>query len=285
MPQLSLFDNDGQPVEAFRAIDEQVRKTQHEGATYYSLVDICSVITGAKWARDYWNETKTRLKKDGFELSENLLQLKLKATDGKMRATDCATAETCLRIVQSIPSPNAEPIRAWLAKVGYERLEEMANPELGLSRADARYIEAQRARGLSETAAQEQLANRRNGKVDFQSLMEAVQRVCVDTPRYGALVNTEYQQLFGTIAAELKVMLQSDNVRDALPPLQYSYVRTAELNMRQLLQMSDRMTFEQIQRAMVRIAQPLGEHLAEMCELFGIDRVTGKPLLTTGGQR
>lgn len=282
MTQLSLFDNDGQPLEPFRDIEERVRKAQHNGQTHYSLVDICGVIAGTKWARDYWVETKTRLKKDGFQLSENLLQLKLKAPDGKMRATDCATAETCLRIVQSIPSPNAEPIRQWLARVGYERLEEMANPELGLTRADARYLEAQRARGLSETDAQEQLANRRNGKVDFQALMNAVQRVCVDTPRYGALVNTEYEQLFGTIASELKVMLNSDSIRDALPALQYSYVRTAELNMRQLLQNADRMTFDQIQRAMVRIAQPLGEHLAEMCELFGIDRVTGQPLLQGG---
>ena len=277
--QLTLFDSDGQPLEPFREIEENVRKVQHDGQTYYSLVDICGVIAGTKYARDYWSETKGRLKKDGFQLSETLLQLKLTSSDGKKYATDCATAETCLRIVQSIPSPNAEPIRQWLAKVGYERLEEMADPALGLSRADARYLESQRARGLSEAEAQEQLSNRRNGKADFQALMNAVQRVCVDTPKYGALVNTEYEQLFGTIASELKLMLQSDNIRDALPPLQYSYIRTAELNMRQLLQNKDRMTFDQIQRAMVRIAKPLGEHLAEMCELFGIDRVTGRPLL------
>lgn len=277
MTQLSLFD-------PMNALENNIRKATHNGETYYSLVDICGQITGTQQARAYWRDTKKRLKKDGFQLEDKISQLKLPAADGKKYATDCATAKTCFRIMQTIPHAGAEPIRQWLAQLAHERLEETANPELGMQRSERRYLDNQQKRGMTEAQALQALADRRDGKRDFRLLMEAVQAVCIDNPNYGALVNTEYRELFGMVASQLKAVLETDSIRDALPPLQYSYIRTAELNMRELLKASDRLTFEQVQRGMKHICTPLGQHLREMCEIYQIDHVTGRPLLAGGVQ-
>jgi len=101
-------------------------------------VDIVLVLTQSpehKTARKYWNKLKERLKKEESQLVTNCHQLKMTAQDGKQRLTDVATAETLLRLVQSVPSPKAEPVKLWLAKVGYERMQEMADPALSLNRA------------------------------------------------------------------------------------------------------------------------------------------------------
>lgn len=175
-----------------------------------------------------------------------------------------------------------QQFRRWVAQLVDERVQETANPELGMQRSERRYLDNQQKRGMTEAQALQALADRRDGKRDFRLLMEAVQAVCIDNPNYGALVNTEYRELFGMVASQLKAVLETDSIRDALPPLQYSYIRTAELNMRELLKASDRLTFEQVQRGMQHICTPLGRHLREMCEVYQIDHVTGRPLLAGG---
>lgn len=105
---------------------------------WFSVVDIIRVLIQQpdhQTARKYWNKLKERLGKEGSQLVTNCHQLKMTAEDGKQRLTDVATAETLLRLVQSIPSPKAEPIKLWLAKVGHERMQEMADPALSLARA------------------------------------------------------------------------------------------------------------------------------------------------------
>ena len=99
---------------------------------YFSVVDVVAVLTGSSIPRRYWSDLKISLKNEGREVYEKIVQLKMVAEDGKTRDTDCAETEVMLRIVQSIPSPNAEPFKLWLAKVGYERLEETADPELAI---------------------------------------------------------------------------------------------------------------------------------------------------------
>ena len=104
---------------------------------YFSVIDIVAALTDQKdyqTARKYWNKLSERLKLEGSEVVTNCHQLKMKAQDGKMRETDVADVETILRLVQSVPSKKAEPIKLWLAKVGYERMEEMNNPEKALNR-------------------------------------------------------------------------------------------------------------------------------------------------------
>ncbi len=108
---------------------------------YFSIIDVVEILTDSSNPRDYWFKMKVRVKtEDGLELSTICRQLKLKATDGKMRETDVADTETLLRIIQSIPSPKAEPFKLWLAKVASERLDEMQDPELSIDRALENYM-------------------------------------------------------------------------------------------------------------------------------------------------
>jgi hypothetical protein len=108
---------------------------------YFSIIDIIETLTGSKSPRRYWSDLKRKLVKEGYtELYENIVQLKLKASDGKMRQTDCADTERLLRIIQSVPSPKAEPFKRWLAKVGYERIEETEDPEKAFDRAMETYL-------------------------------------------------------------------------------------------------------------------------------------------------
>lgn len=111
-----------------------------EGKWYFSVVDIIAVLTESPRPRKYWNALKTKLQEEGSQLSQNLGQLKMEAEDGKMRGTDVADTEQLLRLIQSIPSPKAEPFKQWLAKVGYERIEETQDPEISIDRAMENYL-------------------------------------------------------------------------------------------------------------------------------------------------
>ena len=102
---------------------------------WFSIIDIIEALTETTRPRKYWNDLKKKLIQEGyFEVSENIGQLKILAPDGKMRETDCADTETIFRIIQSIPSPKAEPFKRWLARVGFERVQEIENPELATKR-------------------------------------------------------------------------------------------------------------------------------------------------------
>lgn len=108
---------------------------------YFSVIDIIQVLTDSSIPRRYWSDLKNKLKNEGGEMYEKIVQLKIVAEDGKSRETDMADTETMLRVIQSIPSPNAEPFKLWLARVGYERLEETADPELAINRALKTYLQ------------------------------------------------------------------------------------------------------------------------------------------------
>ncbi len=122
--------------------DKKVRvhwDDEHE-KWYFSIVDVIGILTESDNPRKYWSVLKTRLKKERSELATNCSRLKLLASDGKMRLTDVADTEQLLRLIQSIPSPKAEPFKMWLAKVGYQRIEETENPELSFERAMETYL-------------------------------------------------------------------------------------------------------------------------------------------------
>ena len=114
---------------------KEIRRLWHGNEWVFSVIDIVAALTDSANPRDYWYKMKIRVKEeDGFEPSTVCRQLKMEAPDGKKRFTDCANTEGVLRIIQSIPSPKAEPFKRWLAKVGYERIEEIENPELAQAR-------------------------------------------------------------------------------------------------------------------------------------------------------
>jgi DNA-damage-inducible protein D len=119
----------------------EIRKVFHNGEWWFSIVDVIQAITGSDRARKYWSDLKRQMsEKEGFsELSEKIGQLKMPGSDGKEYATDAADTETLFRIIQSIPSPRAEPFKRWLAKVAYERIQEIQNPEIAIKRAILTY--------------------------------------------------------------------------------------------------------------------------------------------------
>ena len=146
--------------------DKQIRKTIHQGEWYFSIIDIIAVLADSQNPRRYWSDLKIQLSEsEGFDqLYGKIVQLKLLAPDGKMRKTDTTNTETIFRIIQSIPSSKAEPFKRWLAKIGYERIQEIEDPELAAKRGRAIYkakgypddwIE-KRMRGI---AVREQLTN------------------------------------------------------------------------------------------------------------------------------
>lgn len=120
--------------------DREIRKVIYKNEWWFSVVDVIEVLTGTERPRKYWNDLKVKLIREGYtEVSDMIGQLKLKAPDGKLRETDCANTETTFRLIQSIPSPKAEPFKRWLAKVGYERVKEIEDPELAIKRTRALY--------------------------------------------------------------------------------------------------------------------------------------------------
>jgi len=107
---------------------------------YFSIIDVIEILTGSPRPRKYWNALKTRLKTEGSGLSHNLGQLKMQSADGKYYLTDVADTEQLFRLIQSIPSPKAEPFKLWLAQVASERLDEIQDPELSIDRALQQYL-------------------------------------------------------------------------------------------------------------------------------------------------
>jgi len=127
-------------IKLFQDQSVRVEWDSNEEKWYFSIVDIIAILTGSERPRKYWSDLKKKLKSEGSEVSEKIGQLKMKSPDGKMRITDTADTEQLLRLIQSIPSPKAEPFKLWLAKVGYERIEETEDPEKAFDRAMETYF-------------------------------------------------------------------------------------------------------------------------------------------------
>jgi len=128
--------------------DKQVRRHWNENTDewYFSVVDVVNILTDSAIPKRYWSDLKRKLKKEGSQVYENIVQLKFESTDGKKYATDCFSTKHLLRLIQSIPSPKAEPFKVWLAQVGDERINEMHDPELSIERALKMYL----AKGYSQ---------------------------------------------------------------------------------------------------------------------------------------
>jgi len=127
-------------IKLFQDKRVRVQWDEEQEKWFFSIIDVIEVLTDSPRPRKYWNALKTKLKQEGSELSHILGQLKMRAADGKLRLTDVADTEQLLRLIQTIPSPKAEPFKVWLAKVGYERIEETEDPELAFERAMETYL-------------------------------------------------------------------------------------------------------------------------------------------------
>ena len=131
---------------------------------YFSVVDVIGALTDSNIPRNYWSDLKRKLKQEGSQLHENIVQLKMKATDGKMRETDTLDTKGILRLIESIPSPKAEPFKLWLAKMGNDRIDEVFDPELAINRA----VDYYRSRGYDDNW----IKARMTGVVDRRKLTD-----------------------------------------------------------------------------------------------------------------
>ena len=176
---------------------------------YFSIVDTCEILAEASNPRRYWSDLKRKLKAEGSQLYENIVQLKMEAPDGKMRMTDVATTEQLLRLIQSIPSPKAEPFKLWLAQVGAERLDEIADPEIAIDRAFATYLK----KGYSENWINQRIKSMEVRK----NLTDEFKRAGIDsTQQYATLTDIITREWSGKTTKEYKVLkgLKKENLRD-----------------------------------------------------------------------
>jgi len=199
---------------------------------WFSIVDVIRVLTQQpdyKAAQNYWKVLKHRLNKEGSQLVTKCNQLKLEAADGKSYLTDVATAETLLRLVQSVPSPKAEPIKLWLAKVGYERMQELADPARSLARAR----ETWQQHGRSEKWIQQRMTGQetRNKLTDYWAGHEIKQG-----EEYAILTNLIHQEWSGVSVKAHKDLkgLETQNLRDHMSEAELIFTALAELSTRQL---------------------------------------------------
>lgn len=201
---------DEQELEFF--FDDKVRKVWHskEEEWYFSIVDVCQVLTDSADGRKYWNKLKQRLSEEGSQLVTNCHQLKMKShKDGKMYKTDAANTEQLLRIIQSIPSKKAEPFKQWLAYVGKQRIDEEIDPQIAIDRA----IESYRKKGYSEAWISQRLRG-----IDIRKEMtNEWKRAGVTEPRqYASLTNILTTAWSGKTVQEYKKLkgLKKENLRD-----------------------------------------------------------------------
>jgi len=196
---------------------------------YFSVIDVIEILSESPRPRKYWNALKTKLQSEGSELSHNLGQLKMQAEDGKMRETDVADTETLLRIIQSIPSPNAEPFKQWLAKVGYERMKEIADPEQSIERARENWQKL----GRSEKWIQQRMT----GQETRNKLTDYWKESGVERPdEFALLTNIIHQEWTGLTVKGHKNLkgLKTQNLRDHMSEAELIFTALAELSTRQI---------------------------------------------------
>lgn len=220
MSNIKLFEN--KQVRSYWDADEE--------QWYFSVIDVVEILTDSPNPRDYWFKMKIRVKTDdGLELSTICRQLKLKATDGKMRETDCTNTQNLLRIIQSIPSPKAEPFKQWLAKVGYERMQEINDPSQSIDRARENWQKL----GRSEKWIQQRMT----GQETRNKLTDYWQESGVKKgEEFAALTNIIHQEWTGLTVKKHKDLkgLKSQNLRDHMSEAELIFTALAELSTRQI---------------------------------------------------
>jgi len=212
--------------------DFQIRRHYDEENEiwYFSIIDVVGALTESTNPRDYWFKMKIRVKsEDGIELSTICRQLKMKAPDGKMRETDTTNVEGLLRIIQSIPSPKAEPFKQWLAKVGYERIQDMSDPARSVDRAR----EYWQQHGRSEKWIQQRMMGQetRNKLTDYWKEHEISKE-----KEFAFLTNIIHQEWTGITVKKHKEIkgLKSQNLRDHMSEAELIFTALAELSTREI---------------------------------------------------
>jgi hypothetical protein len=219
--------------------DREIRRAYDEQTEtwFFSVVDIIQVLTQQpdfQAARNYWKVLKSRLAKEGSQVVTDCNRLKMVASDGKQRLTDVATAETLLRLVQSVPSPKAEPIKLWLAKVGYERMQELSDPALSLDRARDTW----RKHGRSDKWIQQRMTGQetRNKLTDYWATHDIKKGT-----EFAILTNIIHQEWADIGVKDHKALkgLETQNLRDHMSEAELIFTALAELSTRQIAETTE----------------------------------------------
>ncbi|MDK9706619.1 MAG: Bro-N domain-containing protein [Desulforhopalus sp.] len=204
--------------------NKEIRRILHNNEWHFAVVDVVAALTDSDKPRDYWYRMKKREQAaSGIELSTFCRQLKLEATDGKKYQTEVADTEGIFRIIQSIPSPKAEPFKRWLAKVGHERVQEIEDPELATKRTKALY----RAKGYSEAWIEKRM---RGIAVRAELTDEWKNRGVNEEPEYAILTTEISKAAFGLTPSEYKELkgLERENLRDHMTDLELIFSMLGE---------------------------------------------------------
>lgn len=265
--------------------EHEIRRVYDEKTEtwFFSVVDIVQVLTQQpdfQAARKYWNKLKERLRREGSQSVTNCHRLKLSASDGKGYLTDVATAETLLRLVQSIPSPKAEPIKLWLARVGYERMQEMSDPAKALDRAR----ETWQKHGRSDKWIQQRMTGQetRNKLTDYWADHDIRKG-----EEFAILTNVIHQEWSDVTVQDHKAIkgLKSQNLRDHMSEAELIFTALAELSTRQIAESNEATGMDEN-----KVAAKTGGRIAKRARLelearTGRKVVTGENYLPPGGAK
>jgi hypothetical protein len=196
---------------------------------FFSVVDVISALTDSNIPRNYWSDLKRKLKSEGSELHENIVQLKMKAQDGKMRETDTLDTKGIFRLIESVPSSKAEPFKVWLANLGSERIDEVFEPEIAVNRV----VQYYRNKGYSD----EWIKARLNGIVDRFKLTDVWKEGGITKPiEYALLTNEIYKGWSGMKASEYKKLkgLRKESLRDNMTDIEVALTNIGEIATRDI---------------------------------------------------
>jgi hypothetical protein len=237
---------------------------------FFSIIDVVAILTDSQRPRKYWNALKTKLQAEGSELSQNMGHLKMLAADGKMRKTDVADTEQLLRLIQSIPSPKAEPFKLWLARVGYERIEETEDPELAFERAMATYLK----KGYSKDWINQRL---KSIEVRKELTDEWQERGMEEGLEYAILTNEITKAWSDKTVKEYKKLknLKKENLRDNMSNLELVLNMLAEASTKEISKAQKPKGLD----ANKKVARK-GGNAAKKARVE-IEKQTGKPIVTS----
>ena len=221
--------------------DKKIRTTYDEKAKkwYFAVIDVIQVLTESSNSRRYWSDLKRKLIKEGYnQLYEIIVQLKLESSDGKKYNTDCADTEGLLRIIQSVPSPKAEPFKRWLAKVGYQRLQEIEDPELASKRAREIYI----AKGYPQDWIEKRM---RSIAIREELTDEWKDRGIKEHKNYAILTAEISKATFGLTPSEYRKVkgLKRENLRDHMTDLELIFSMLGEASTTEIARNTDAQGF------------------------------------------
>ena len=240
--------------------EKSIRRILHNNEWWFSIADVCSVLTESADSGAYWRKLKQRLREEGSEVVTFCHGLKLPAPDGKQRETDCANTEGVFRIIQSIPSPKAEPFKRWLAKVGYERVQEIEDPELATKRTKALY----RAKGYSD----DWIEKRMRGITIRAELTDEWKKRQVGRDREYAILTAEISKAtFGLTPSEYKELkgLERENLRDHMNDLELIFSMLGEAATTEITKTQDAQGFDE-NRTAARKGGKIAGHARENLE-------------------